>query len=144
MYYGVHCVRRTSYQLSQKRKQQQKLKKIEILIIIPIGNIDDGQYLVKFSKYNVRYENSHARICPFLLAKGREMISKLIQPNQEFIIRSHTDSMISTKKLDIETGDELGDLKYYGHCENLKIVNNLKIIGEFLDFVLPEKKCMPF
>lgn len=100
--------------------------------ITPIGDIENENYSVKVCKYGVKFENNFARISPFLLAKGRYMISKLIEPYENMIVRSHTDSMISKKPLPVQIGDSLGDLKYEGYCKNLEIINSAKIIGEFV------------
>jgi len=54
-----------------------------------------------------------ARIGPFLLAKGRTKISKLIEPYQDLCIRCHTDSMhLLEQPTDIKTGNNIGDLAF--------------------------------
>ena len=53
-------------------------------------------------------------------------------PHKEFIKRVHTDGFISSKKLDIKTGDKLGDLVYEGYCENVIIESNIKPKEQFI------------
>ena len=78
------------------------------------------------------YKNNYARLKPFLIAKGRSVISNLMFPHKEFIKRCHTDGFISSKKLDIKTGNKLGDLVYEGYCENVIIKTNQKPEQEFI------------
>ncbi len=101
----------------------------EILECTPYG---DEQISVTFVNTNGLYKFDWARIGPFLLAKGRSMISKLIAPHIDYIMRTHTDDMWSSKKLDIPTGDDLGKVKFKGYCPNAKIVNNGNITGKFI------------
>jgi hypothetical protein len=62
-----------------------------------------------------QYRTGWARICPFLLAKGRTTISKLIEPYQDICIRTHTDSMnLITQPDDIVLGSKIGDLCFEG------------------------------
>jgi hypothetical protein len=53
-------------------------------------------------------------------------------PHKEFIKRVHTDGFISSKQLDIKTGNKLGDLVYEGYCENVIIKTNQKPEQEFI------------
>ena len=53
-------------------------------------------------------------------------------PHKEFIKRYHTDGIISSKKLDIKTGNKLGDLVYEGYCENVIIELNVKPKEQFI------------
>ena len=41
------------------------------------------------------------------------------------IVHFHTDDFIATKKLDTKLGTNLGDLKYEGCCENVKVYNSI-------------------
>jgi hypothetical protein len=77
------------------------------------------------------YKSTFARLKPFILSKGRSMISTIMQPHKEYIKKINTDGFISSVKLDIKTGDKLGDLVYEGYCENVIIKNNAKPEQEF-------------
>jgi hypothetical protein len=97
-----------------------------------IENITETKLMYKLVNKNSVYKSNYARVAPFLLSKGRKVLSEAIQPNLDLIKRVHTDSMYSTKKLDVKTGDNLFDLKYVGYCEKSKVVNNAKPTGKFL------------
>ena len=53
-------------------------------------------------------------------------------PHKEFIKRCHTDGFISSKKIDIKTGNKLGDLVFEEHCENVIVKTNQKTEQEFI------------
>jgi hypothetical protein len=62
------------------------------------------------------------------------LFGTLLNPHYEFIKRIHTDGFISSKKLDIETNTNLGDLRYEGHYEgDLVIKNSMQISGELIN-----------
>ena len=77
------------------------------------------------------YKSTFARLKPFILSKGRSMISAIMHPHKEYIKKINTDGFISSVKLGIKTGDKLGDLVYEGYCENVIIKNNTKPEQEF-------------
>ncbi|EFA77426.1 hypothetical protein PPL_12642 [Heterostelium album PN500] len=99
------------------------------------------------------YETPFARLKPFIIAKGRSMISKIMinglqcEPNDvnNYIKRVHTDGFYSTKKLnfnthskgkshaidDVQIGVAPGDLKYEGYTEKVIIEKFKKVLGEF-------------
>lgn len=54
-----------------------------------------------------------------------------MEPHIDKIVRSHTDSIFATEKLEIATGDKLGELRYEGFCPNFKIDNSIAFEGEF-------------
>jgi hypothetical protein len=110
----------------------------QIIERVPYG---DDEILIKFAKNDSLFVYDWARIGPFILGKGRSMISKLMEPNLDCIMRTHTDSMWSTKKLDISTGLDLGQVKYEGYCPDVKIVNNTNITGIFSS--INSHKCLP-
>jgi hypothetical protein len=57
----------------------------------------------------------------------------LLNPHYEFIKRIHTDSFISSKKLNIKTGTNLGDLRYEGHYKgDLVIKNSMQVSGKLI------------
>ena len=88
----------------------------------------DGRYLIiQFAPNERYYETSFARLAPFLLARGRRMISKIMQPHLDNIVRVHTDGFLSkvplkfkkqSQSLDsVKIGSNFGDLsaKYHPH-----------------------------
>ena len=100
----------------------------DILAINPIDN-DNIQFdIVKFSEY---YDSNFARIAPYLLARGRFLISRNMEPNIKHIKRVHTDGYISAVKLDVKTGSDIGELAFEGYATNCKINNNIDVDGEF-------------
>jgi len=101
----------------------------EVCSMKPYG---DDQLIVTFRKKGSFYEFDWARICPFLLAKGRMILSRHIEPHVDYVVKTHTDSLWSTRKLDIPTGNGLGELHYEGYCPNVKIVNSSNIRHHFL------------
>jgi hypothetical protein len=85
------------------------------------------------------FESPFARLGPFLLARTRALVSRIIEPHVDKIVRVHTDGFISTEKLKFEKdnlrildsvkyGTGIGDLKYEGYCETLCIKNVNKVI----------------
>jgi hypothetical protein len=79
-------------------------------------------------KFNYNH-GGFARMKPFILAKGRYMISKVIEKNlDKNIVHCHTDGLVMERKISMEgtkakLGAELGDLKYCGYDENCIIHN---------------------
>lgn len=65
---------------------------------------------------NKPYETSFARIKPFIMAKSRYMISKVIEKNLDNILYCHTDGIILKSPIsnDTKLGDDLGDLQFKG------------------------------
>ena len=112
--------------------------------ITALNELSDGKYMVKYVDNSKRYETNYARLAPFLMAKARMHISQALEPNLEFVKRCHTDSMFSIKKLDIKTSDDLGQMKYEGYCKNVKIFNNIKVVGMFVDTKDYPGKALPF
>ncbi len=87
---------------------------------------NDNQYCVEYCVSDRVYETNYARIAPFYLARGRQLIRKsmmLDDPTLEHVKRLHTDGWLSTKKLDIKIGTGLGDIKFEGYCKET-IINN--------------------
>ena len=105
-------------------------KNYKVVQIKPSRN--KNQIILDIANNDHFYKNNYARLKPFLIAKGRSVISNLMFPHKEFIKRCHTDGFISSKKLDIKTGNKLGDLVYEGYCENVIIKTNQKPEQEFI------------
>lgn len=92
----------------------------------------DGSTVFQFVKNSDSFKTYYARIKPFVLAFGRKKVSDVIAPIKEHVYKCHTDSVYTSKKIK-DTGDELGQLKYNGYCENAEISDkaNQKAKGEF-------------
>jgi hypothetical protein len=99
--------------------------------VTKITPLSDTRTMVHFVRDNGYYMTPYARLGPFLLAKGRYNITKIMKPFINQIHRVHTDGFICEKQLDIKIGNNLGDLKYEGYCPQVEIKNNIRIIGEF-------------
>ena len=105
-------------------------------VIIPdYYTIVDTTFIMKtnITKYHVVHENNYfkckfCRFKPFLLAKGRSIISDYIQPYNEHIKKCSTDSLISDIKLDYKLGTNMGDLKLEKEYKHCKIVSCRKEI----------------
>lgn len=77
------------------------------------------------------FVSNYARLGPFLLSNGRREIYRTMEPNIDDVVRVHTDGWICSTKMKINTGIELGDIKYEGYCSDVEVLNCNKIIGEF-------------
>ncbi len=93
------------------------------------GMNEEGQVEFQIKKDN-HYIYSYARIKPFLLAQGRYEMSTTILPFGDKIVRANTDGFISKEKLDIPTGDALGQLKYEGYVKRVEVVNSNVVLGK--------------
>ena len=105
---------------------------------IPVGNniryitpINDDDVKVEYYQYDAVYVTNYERIAPFLIARGRQRIQKVMAPYIEHVVRTHTDDLIVNKDIDIVTGDQMGDLEYKGYCPNADVWNCMTIKGEF-------------
>jgi len=97
----------------------------EILTFLPVGPVDNVSHLlVDICKPSKRYETDFARIKPFLVAKGRYVISKVIEKNLDNVVYVHTDSVILTKPIkDVKLGSNIGELKFEEFVEECEIIN---------------------
>lgn len=106
-----------------------------IMTQMPLGRNLDDMYSTKTCIDIVRsdklYENDFARMKPFLVARGRYLISKIIEKNLDICVHVHTDSVILKKPIhkDQILGSDIGDLKFESegdvfvkNCTNFKIV----------------------
>lgn len=96
----------------------------KIIDIIP--DSFDSSLLTAYITKNKYFNYDLARIKPFLLAKGRFILSNTIYSFRDKIIYSHTDSLIVKEKINIKTGNNIGDLKYEGYCEKFWCENITK------------------
>ena len=79
------------------------------------------------------YKTPYARLSPFLISKGRFIISNILYNHRNNIKQIHTDGFISDKLLDnIKTGNEMGSLVYEGKCDNCIINHVNSVEGEFI------------
>jgi len=91
---------------------------------------NDNETNIEFYKNDSLFETNYGRIGPFVLARGRQLIRKFMKqgdPTLEHIHYAHTDGFISSKKLDVQTGNAMGSLKYEGYCEDAIITNCIKV-----------------
>lgn len=94
--------------------------------IISACPIDDNKFSIEIVKSGNLFDNNYARIKPFILAYGRDKLSRAIEPHQEYLVRSHTDSMYLTKSISTKRMTELGELDYKGVCDNYSSETKIK------------------
>lgn len=69
------------------------------------------------NKINKRYLTNYARLCPFLLGKGRQYLSNMMQPYKEHIHRIQTDGFFIDKEIHQNRTAKLGELKFEGYTK---------------------------
>lgn len=87
---------------------------------------------IKMIKNNKYFINTFARIGPFILSKGREIISRMIEPFHEDVVYIHTDGFKTrTQQTNLIIGCDIGQLKYEGlfRVINPIILNILNIFN---------------
>ena len=82
---------------------------------ISIRPTDDDKTIIEVIKRDQQYVSGFARIKPFLLGKARSIMSDIMLPYNDLLVRCHTDGFMAIQELDIKTGDQLGDLVYEGN-----------------------------
>lgn len=103
----------------------------EIFSICPSGN-DMKSYRLKLIAKGNQYETNYARIKPFLTAKGRCIISKIVEKNLNSCVRIHTDGIILSEPIkNIKLGNNIGDLKFEGMAFDCKVKNCNLYHGNF-------------
>ena len=124
--------------LSEKNTKKKVIDTNKILNIdndiklVSIRPFDDNNINVEYSNNDTQYKFGFARLAPFLISKGRKIISDIIKPYYNIAMRCHTDGVIfSENPVDIKTGDKLGELVYEGYCDNVDVVNSMIVIGDF-------------
>lgn len=77
---------------------------------------DNGNCIVDLVNRDKPYETNFARIKPFIMAKSRYMLSKVIEQNINKVVWAHTDGVILTEPIseDTKIGSNIGDLKFDG------------------------------
>jgi hypothetical protein len=114
----------------------------EIISQRPMGNdlnaMFAGKFVVEVVTKEKHYVNDFARIKPFLVAKARGVISKIIEKNLDNVVHCHTDGIILTKPIhkDQKLGTDIGDLVFEGeglcfvkNCNNFRV----DMSGKFTD-----------
>ena len=88
--------------------------------------ISDTQIeIYRLSANQMIFESNFARMKPFLLAKCRLNMAKIIEPIIDNVFYSHTDSIISNIPLtNLRLSQELGCFKYEGEISEVKNMNS--------------------
>ena len=98
-------------------------------------------FQVSYYEKDSYHAHNWARLGPFLTSLGRKAISTMIEPHLKYIKRVHTDGFYCSKKIEwekakyrsvckVKMGDYLGNMKYEGYCDYVKIINSNNIIGK--------------
>lgn len=94
----------------------------EILEIYP-SKFENDKTIIKTVKINSYYKSNFARLCPYLISKGRTTMTDIMHPYKENIKRIQTDGFIVNKKIHENRIVQLGELKYEGYNPNGEIIN---------------------
>lgn len=114
-----------------RNDKQTNIKEFDKIISIFPDKYNEDILIIKTINQNDIYVSNFGRIQPFILSRGRFMISDIMKPIKETIKRVHTDGFISTTNDNLIHGNKIGDLVYEGYCEDCKIINCNSVIGEF-------------
>ena len=87
--------------------------------------------LIEYVKNHKMYKYGFGRVGPFIISKAKSVISHIMEPYKNDIVRAHTDGFLLTRKENIITGNELGQLAYEGYCNNAKVLNCNSVLGKF-------------
>lgn len=118
------------------------IEETNVEAMVPLrGSVEPDEYSVIGIHEDSYYDTPYARLEPFLLSRTRCLLSRLIEPHIENIIRVHTDGFYSSKQLTfqkpekrannklefVKIGTDIGNLKEI-HYERIKIknVNNIE------------------
>jgi hypothetical protein len=125
--------------LSQKRQYKHCIKNNDEFIINDNHNIesikrlDDDKILLNISNNDQIFKHNFGRIAPFIVSEGRNKLARIMRPHIDKIVFCHTDGFNSIEKLDIETSDKIGCLKFKGMNCNAYIKNCNDRTREFSD-----------
>ena len=100
----------------------------ENVMIIKQGFTTWPKWKIEYMYKSRLYRYSWARLKPFMLAKGRETIGRIMKPHLQHIHRIHTDGFVSSKELDIETGTDIGKLRYEGYKRMVTIAHSNQVL----------------
>lgn len=97
--------------------------------LVSLCPLDDGRTVINYIPDNKNmFETNFARIKPFLLAKGRYIISTIIEPHNKIVVRSHTDSLLSTIPIKFPKAEhKRGSIVLKQSSKHAKIHNNIKV-----------------
>jgi len=90
--------------------------------------LEGDKITITYQYKNNNFVYDFGRMKPFLLSQGRLKLCELLVNHIENIEQVNTDGFKSSKKLDIECGDGIGELRYEGERQNVKIINLNKVI----------------
>ena len=100
----------------------------ENVMVINSGFTKWPMWRIEYMYKDKLYRYAWARLKPFMLAKGREMIGRIMKPHLKYIHRIHTDGFVSSKELDIITGSEMGTLRYEGFKTRVTIPHSNQVL----------------
>jgi hypothetical protein len=129
-------MRKTKCTTIEKDKNFIDISEDDMIDSIKPSKFGEDGFLLKLQETVKYYKYDHARIGPFLLAKGRERIAEVIGSYEDSLVRLHTDGFIlktAMKREHIDLGTDLGQLKYEGYCPNVSITNYATKSFEFKD-----------
>jgi hypothetical protein len=95
-------------------------------------SINKDEVIIDICDNDNYYKSGFARLKPFLLDKVKYWMTTLVHDYKDNLKRFHTDGFITDIKLDVKTGEELGNLCYEGYYEHCIIKNCSKEEGEFI------------
>jgi hypothetical protein len=124
--------------LSERLFVEQNIKIDEEYIIpsdchfrIKPSKFSDDVILIKYAERDQQFKTPYGRLKPFLLAKGRSIISKIMQPIENNVKRCHTDGIIfNSIQYDVlKYGSSIGDLVYEGYTDKCTVLNSNIVTG---------------
>lgn len=110
-----------------------KIKEHQEILYIKRERNDDDRVICNYYSKNHIYHNNFARICPFLIARGRLLMAQTFNEHRDQMVRIHTDGFYSKIPLPVKCGSKMGQLK----CKinhHTKVINNGKPEGDWIDF----------
>ena len=99
--------------------------------ITSIKNCRTGNIKIESVSANDSFMTNFARFAPFITSRGKQLITDIIAIDKNNIVHCVTDGIISKTKLELVTGNIIGDLKYEGYCPNINIKHLYAVSGEF-------------
>ena len=132
--------------LCEKRKAKHYISIDENFIIpdnheiLNIKHIDNNKITLHLSHNDNIYKTNYARMCPFLLSQARYNISSIIEPYKNDVINCHTDEFtLPYHPKELQTGFNIGQLKYNGFCEKIVIIKRVYFYYKFKKIILLSK-----
>ena len=91
--------------------------------------IEKNKCIIEYKyKNKSSFKTDFARLKPFILSQCRLKMSMLLIDHVENIEQIHTDGFKTNIKINFDLGDQIGNVRYEGKRENVKIVNVNKIV----------------